>query len=265
MNTGSLRVRMLVAAAISIVAALAISALGLTLLFERHVERRVEAELKTYLEQVLAGLGLDPGGRLAAGATLADPRFGKPLSGLYWQVRSGSEVQRSRSLWDQELRLPDDALADSEIHRHRIAGPDGGELIAIERSVTLAPSLGGGAARAVVAQSASDVAAATRAFAGDLVPYLGLLALLLIGSAYLQVAIGLRPLDAVRAGLADMRAGRTRRLGNAFPDEIRPMAAELDALLEARDQQVTKARARAGDPPTGSRRRCRCSPEISNN
>jgi hypothetical protein len=45
MTRGSLRLRLLLAGAISVLAALILSGLGLTLLFERHVERRVETEL----------------------------------------------------------------------------------------------------------------------------------------------------------------------------------------------------------------------------
>src|SRR5690606_6604685 len=59
--------------------------------------------------------------------------------------------------------------------------------------------------------------------------------------------VGLRPLAAVRRRLADIRDGRQRRLGQAFPDEIQPLAGEVDDLLEARERQAEKARARAGD------------------
>ncbi|NJL09015.1 MAG: HAMP domain-containing histidine kinase, partial [Methylacidiphilales bacterium] len=44
-----------------------------------------------------------------------------------------------------------------------------------------------------------------------------------------------------------IRAGTAERLGTAFPDEVRPLAAEVDALLEQRERQVTAARARASD------------------
>ena len=40
------------------------------------------------------------------------PRFLVPLSGLYWQTSSKSRVlERSRSLWDRALDLPDDMPA----------------------------------------------------------------------------------------------------------------------------------------------------------
>lgn len=244
---GSLRLRLLVAGALSILVALALAAFGLTLLFERHVERRVAAELAVYLDQITAGLDRSPTGALVLTRPPADPRFDTPLSGLYWQAGVGDERLRSRSLWDEALTLPQDILADGAVHEHRIAGPGGVALLALERSVTLPPRLGGGALRAVVAIDAADVTAATRAFAVDLMPYLAVLALVLIASAAVQVTVGLRPLAAVRARLGGIQAGTERRLGDAFPDEIRPLAAEVDALIAAREAQVERARARAAD------------------
>jgi signal transduction histidine kinase len=69
----------------------------------------------------------------------------------------------------------------------------------------------------------------------------------LTAAAWAQVAIGLRPLAAVRRKLAAIASGETQRLGGGFPDELRPLVREIDTLLEARDRQVEKARARAAD------------------
>ncbi len=247
MRRGSLRLRLLLAGAISILAAVTLSAVGLTVLFKRHVERRVEAELVVYLDQIVAGLDRGVSGVPVMSRLPVDPRFMEPLSGLYWQVQLGETTLRSRSLWDGRLALPADELADGAVHRHRIAGPNGAQLIAIERSVMLPERLGGGAIRAAVALDAADVAVATRAFAVDLLPYLILIAALLIAAGYAQIAIGLRPLTAVRKRLSAIREHKTRRLGQSFPDEIVPLAEEVDALLEAREKQIEKARARAGD------------------
>ncbi len=247
MTRGSLRLRLFAAGALSILAALALSALGLTLLFERHVERRVTGELAVYLDQITAGLDRNASGALFLSRPPADPRFETPLSGLYWQLRVGEEVVRSRSLWDETLALPPDALADGAVHEHRIAGSGGATLIVLERSVHLPARLGGEALRAAVAIDAADVTAATQAFAIDLLPYLAVLALVLVASAGVQVTVGLRPLAGVRARLAGIRAGTERRLGDAFPDEILPLAAEVDGLLDAREAQVERARARAAD------------------
>ena len=101
--------------------------------------------------------------------------------------------------------------------------------------------------RAAVALDAADITAAVRSFTIDLLPYLAVIALFLIGAAYAQVAIGLKPLDTVHKQLTVIRKGKARKLGPAFPDEILPLTAEVDALLDAREEQIEKARARAGD------------------
>lgn len=247
MTRGSLRLRLLVAAALSVAAALALSAAGLTLLFERHVERRVAAELEHHLDRIIGAIEPDTEGGLTVSADPTDPRFARPLSGLYWQVETEAGLLRSRSLWDAALTLPADELADGAVHQHRIAGPGGADLLAVERRVGLPARLGGGAARAVVAVDRAEIAAASRAFAADLLPYLAIVGALLIAAAYVQVAVGLRPLAAVRDRLAAIGGGAARRLGRSFPDEILPLAAEVDALLEAREAQLDKARARAAD------------------
>ena len=247
MKRGSLRLRLLAAGAVSVLAALALSAFGLAVLFERHVERRVEAELQVHLDQIVAGLDRNPQGAFMLSRPVADPRFAVPLSGLYWQIDVDATRLRSRSLWDSELPLPADELADGTIHRHRIAGPGQSELIALERGVTLPARLGSATMRAVVAIDSAEVRSATRAFADELVPYLTVLALFLIGAAYFQVSVGLRPLTAVRRRLAAIARGRENRLGRDFPDEILPLAGEVDALLDARDLQLERARARAAD------------------
>jgi hypothetical protein len=86
MSLGSLRLRLLLAGAVSIFVALGLAAVGLTMLFKQHVERRVDAELSVYLNQLAAGLDRSASGDLAVVHLPADPRFRQPLSGLYWQI-----------------------------------------------------------------------------------------------------------------------------------------------------------------------------------
>lgn len=60
--------------------------MGLVLLFERHVERRMEVELGSHLLQLVSGLAASAAGGLDVVNPPAEPRFEQPLSGLYWQV-----------------------------------------------------------------------------------------------------------------------------------------------------------------------------------
>ncbi|MBS0643834.1 MAG: HAMP domain-containing histidine kinase [Proteobacteria bacterium] len=249
MKKGSLRLRLFAAGAASIVVALTVAGGGLLLLFERHVERRVVAELETDLRQLIGGLALGANGALEVARPPAEPLFDTPLSGSYWQITplGGGPLLRSRSLWDTVLALPQDDLTPGQEHLHDLLGPGGAMLLAAERSVRLPASLGGVQIRAVVAVDRSVVTTAARAFATDLLPALGLLALILAAAAWVQVTVGLRPLDAVRRRLAAVREGRMPRLGNDFPDEVRPLALEVDTLLDAQEAAMMRARARAAD------------------
>lgn len=249
MTAGSLRLRLFLAGVVAVLVALGLSAFGLTLLFERHAERSMASDLALVIDDIASGLDRDAEGRLAVVDEPGDSRFDRPLSGLYWEVRSepGGVIARSRSLWDAELSLPADELSEGAVHQHRIAGPGATSLLAVERRVVLPARLGGGTLRVIAARDAADLAQATRTFTADLAPFLGLIALLLIAAFGAQVAVGLAPLRAIREKLAAIRSGRAERLGSAFPDEVQPLAGEIDGLLDARDRQIAAARARAAD------------------
>ena len=249
MTAGSLRLRLFLAGVVAVLVALGLLAFGLTLLFERHVERRMAADLALVLDELVSGLDRDAEGRLAISEEPGDSRFDRPLSGLYWQVtrEPSGLVARSRSLWDSVLPLPSDELSEGALHQHRIAGPGNASLLAVERRVVLPARLGGGAVRVVVARDTADLVEAKSNFTTDLAPFFVLIALLFIGAFGAQVAVGLAPLRAVRARLAAIRSGAAERLGSAFPDEVQPLVGEIDALLDARDKQMAAARGRAAD------------------
>ena len=102
----SLRWRLLLAAAGAIMLALALAWVFMTLLFERHLERRLEVELTRDALGLVADLAFDAQGRLALERQPVDARMDKPAGGYYWQVSSPAGVLRSRSLWDQVLTMP---------------------------------------------------------------------------------------------------------------------------------------------------------------
>ena len=249
MSFRSLRLRLLIAGAVSILIALGLAAFGLTVLFERHVERRVDAELTVYLNQLVANLALEPSGDLTVDRPPADPRFEEPLSGLYWQIdiASGGKTLRSRSLWDSALTLPPERGVDDTLHHYRVSGPGGEELYLLQKSIELPPRLNSARIRVAVAWKAEQIQKSVRDFASELIPFLILIGLLLIAASWAQVSVGLRPLAAVRRKLGAIRSGHARRLESGFPAEVQPLAEEIDGLLDAREKAVERAKARAAD------------------
>ncbi|MGB5734712.1 MAG: HAMP domain-containing sensor histidine kinase, partial [Thiohalocapsa sp.] len=253
MTRRSLRARLAVAAALSIALALLIAAIALVALFERHVERRIGTELVSQLNQLAATVQIDSDGQPTLQPEPTDPRFHRPLSGLYWQVddasagAAGIGLLRSRSLWDTPLELPTDRLVAGAVHAHTLAGPGGQTLLVRERSILLDGGDSPRALRLTVAMDRDELTRARDAFAADLLPYVSIIALMLGLATWIQIRAGLAPLESLRVGVNAVRSGQQRRLADGFPDEVMPLVTEVNALLAAREQAVERARAWTAD------------------
>ena len=78
-----------------------------------------------------------------------------------------------------------------------------------------------------------------------MVPLLGSLAVLgaaLALATALQLRFGLRPLRSLQSALADVRAGRLDRVPAEQPQELAPLADELNALIDQNEAQLEHAR-----------------------
>ncbi len=228
--------------------ALAAAEFGLSYLFERHVERRIDAELTVHMQQLIAGLAVADG-QVTIADPPTEPRFKRPLSGLYWQVESsdGNVLFRSRSLWDSTISVPHNTPTDGGATLTEVSGPEHSLLRASVRDVKIAGPAGDTAIRAIVAIDHRDITAATDAFAADAIPSLVVLAALLIAALWLQITVGLAPLGRLRSGVADIISGRATRLSTEVPTEVGPLVAEINSLLSAREQAIAKARTHAAD------------------
>lgn len=249
MKAASLRLRLLTGAVVFIFAALAIAAAGLSYLFERHVKTWIDAELESQIGQLIGSLEPDPTGTLTVARPPSDPRYEPPYSGRYWQITlpaTGTTI-RSRSLWDHTIALPPPPGIGTHSHHHEVQGPKGQTLYVIEQSVELPVRLGRQKVLAAVGLDDADVSAAVWQFATALAPFLLLLAALISAAAWVQVSLGLKPLANVRDRISGIRSGTMTRLGTGLPEEVMPLAHEIDQLLDARDGQIETARARAAD------------------
>jgi signal transduction histidine kinase len=248
-TAGSLKLRLLVGASAFLLCAMVIAAIALSFLFERHVKNWIDIELAAHIDQVIAGIDRDPTGKLLVKTEPTDPRFGQPFSGLYWQAafETSGQVLRSRSLWDSTIDIPVPAAIGDHAHHHRVAGPSGQTLYVLEKRVELPARLGRERVRIAAAVNEADVDKAVLGFAASLTPFLLLLGALLAAASWIQILLGLRPLDSIRDRISAIRSGKAQRLGNDFPEEVQPLTHEIDTLLGARDRQIETARARAAD------------------
>ncbi|MGB8313821.1 MAG: HAMP domain-containing sensor histidine kinase [Aestuariivirga sp.] len=247
MNSGSLRLRLLVASAVSIFLALFLAGFALVKLFEAQVVARVERELTNHLLQLAGALETGADGKLFLARQLADPRFQQPLSGLYWQIDwKEQQPLRSRSLWDEGLQMPPlDAAVPNRIVQ--IPGPDATPLLALERTVIILKGAKPYEVRLLVGTDASEVSAPVASFMRWLILSLAALAVFLAMAAWAQVKVGLRPLETLRAGLGQIRLGELTRLSGNYPSEIAPLVSEFNGVLDVQERSLARARARAAD------------------
>lgn len=245
----SLRVRLLLISAGIVLVALLVTGAGLTKIFERHSERRVAEELDIYLDQLSGAVRWNANQRLTLTRDLADPRFNKVFSGLYWQIENDQNgaLLRSRSLWDSELTLPDDPLAAGEIHQHNIESQFSRALLIREQLITISSQGNLIDLRVSIAIDASEIERYAADFRTDLIPALSLLGLVLMAGFGLQIAAGLKPLDSLTASVNKVRSGKEARLNTVVPREIQPLVEEVNSLLELQEKSMIRARDRAAD------------------
>jgi signal transduction histidine kinase len=74
-----------------------------------------------------------------------------------------------------------------------------------------------------------------------------ILVIVFTACGFLYVSRGLSPLAQLRRRLADVHAGRERRVSGHYPSEVQPLVEDLNALLAHRDETVQRALAKAGD------------------
>ena len=246
----SLRFRLFAFAAMVLAAALLVTGFSLSALFTRHLERRVGQELDTHLNQLVGSLRLTPGKELSLMREPVDPRFQAIFGGLYWQVddQTTRTQLRSRSLWDTQLNVPGDMLRPGQTHIHDMPGPQESKLLTHETMVLLSAPDGDHEVRLSVAIDRAELNALATGFSKDLAPVLAILGAVLLLGFLLQIGEGLKPVHRVLAGVSAIRSRAKKRLdADGVPREIAPLVEEVNALLEAQDQAISRARDRAAN------------------
>lgn len=242
----SLTFRLIVGASLLCGATLLAAYVLLTTLIDLHLRRSIDADLVDRLEDLAAGLETTADGGFVMARAPDLPKYERQLSGQYWQVEANGQAPiRSRSLWD--ARLPEAAAAAElgEVSLREIKGPRSERLRLAQRSLQFQEP----AVRVTfsVAADMAPVLAAARQFSRILGISLAVLGVGLVSALVLQVRVGLRPLQEIKAALAAIRAGTIKRLSDAAPTEIAPLARELNALLDHHGSLIDRARGQAGD------------------
>ncbi|GAK45156.1 integral membrane sensor signal transduction histidine kinase [Tepidicaulis marinus] len=265
LDLNSLSFRLIAAATVWIGLFLLLAGIGLTSLFRQSVERSFDSNLEVMLDGLVAVAEISPEGRISLQRTPAETRFDRAYSGWYWQITPldsaavieaveenegpDSEVMRSRSLWDITLPLKRLAALEEDdeggLRRGYMAGPQDQRLRVLERRLALPEN-----PRVIsfaLAADTSSIDAEVAQFNGFVIGGLFMLGGGLVIALVIQVRFGLRPLENVRTALRDIRTGRQTRLHGDFPAEIKPLADELNSLLDYTTDVLERSRTHVGN------------------
>lgn len=247
MRARSLRLRLMVLAAITIALTLTAAGASLVVVFERHLKARLGLELEARWTEIARAFTLGDEGEPRLAYAPADPRYDQPYSGIYYTIlpADGPDL-RSRSLWDSELARVASPTAEERGKPVETSGPNGSRVYMVSKPVSIAHATGDKAYTISVAVDHAEIDAMAGEFAAEVRLALVVLAGLLLSGTWAQIALGLKPLDALRAELDRIRTGRAERLAGRFPEELDPLVSDLNGLLERQDALVRRARERAG-------------------
>ncbi len=229
---------------------LLVAGLILFALQRQVTERGFDERLGVYVKEIVADLAAPSDNDRQLIGDLGEPRFDLPLSGWYWQVTridpDKPMIKASRSLVGGQLpRLEDMGAEESRgVRKGYIIGPDDRRLRQFERLIDA-----GEEGRYIIAVSApaDEILDDIRDFRTALSITFGLLFLALVFSTLLQVRLGLAPLARLRQSVGAVRVGNAQRIDGDYPPDLRPLAGELNQLIETNREILDRARTHVGN------------------
>lgn len=237
----SIRARLIGLAAVLIGVALVAGYLAIAAILDRFITDRFDAEIEAVSDTLIAGASINASGHLVAGPAPTDPRFALPLSGWFWQLTQGNAVvAKSESLFDNVLSPPEQDFSGG-LGR----GPGGEALRVSHHGFTLPDSKS--VLSVVVTAPQSEIDASMARLRRPLAVSLAVLGLVLAAASVLQVVGGLSELDRLGRDLRRIRDGQAEALPLPPVAELRPIAVEINALLEQNRAVLSRAREHVGN------------------
>lgn len=242
----SLSLRLMLAAVISTIVALVATAFVLNFLFRLYFEDLARDELETYLLLLSGNIAVSAENEVEI-IPLSDPRFDQALSGYYWQVQIDNEPPTmSPSFWAAPMDL------ERPQEPGRIAFEDvemgSGEPAAVASWVV---TMGEAETRRevflAVAIDRADLDQSVSKFFVNSAFWLAILGAFLLAANWIQVRLGLKPLEKVRSEMHRISNSPTDRLSEDFPTEVMPLVNEVNQLLDANAETLERVRSGAGN------------------
>ena len=192
-------------------------------------------------ESLLAGIQLNASNQLAIDAKRLSAIYQRPFSGHYYVVTYGQQRLISRSLWDTDLHV--DALTKDEQKIRYITGPEAQPLLVVAHGYQKQGHL----ISIAIAENLSPLKTSIERFQiiYAAISLLGLILLLAIQRWIVQHA--LLPLKEIQSDITKLERGEVNQINTKGPEEIAPLIAELNHLLQSIQQKSKRSRESLGN------------------
>ncbi|MDO5103737.1 MAG: sensor histidine kinase [Lautropia sp.] len=207
------------------------------------VLRSAQGVIDDRADRIAAGLLPSVDGQIVLDNRLVHDEFRSIFSGWYWQLEKGSEVERSRSLWDSSLNVSAAKFLERDAALYQLTGPRQELLLGVRRQVVI----DGKDYQLYVFGPGENTRAELARIDRILMMLLAGLSTALLLGMILQVRIGLRPLRRLHGALSRIHEGDGNRVGVGYGPDLDPLAAEIDEVLDRNARIVTRSRGYAAD------------------
>lgn len=217
--------------------------------YRRNSESRLNEVLVANIFNLMGTFEVDKNGDLMGLPDLGDSRYNLFDSGHYWSVEKvGEDTSRisSISLSDQKIIIPNTVELDQTFQRSFEMKDNVGQILqGLEAQVFLGEGDELYSFRITANKSSLDEEIAS--FTKRLALILSIFALSIITATYLMVRLGLKPISTAVETLGKVRKGEASRIDGKYPDEIEPLIAQTNALIESNTTIVERARTQVGN------------------
>jgi len=241
---GSIAARLFWLSGLWLVVALAATAFLLTELYSRALDRSLADTLVFNLETLVART-LEAGSPESAEVLAADPRFGRPASGWYWRITGpdGQLLNLSGSLVGSSMPTTGETLEPGSTGSEVLTDDFGTRVRLIERRINAA----GSDYVISVTGNLDEINQQAANFRSQaLIVLIAVGAMLAIMSAIVG-RVALRPVGRLRHAIESVRGGGAERIAGDYPEELRPLAEELNELLRSNAEILERARGQVGN------------------
>ena len=237
----SLRGRLSLGLAISLVVLLGLQWGIATIVIERLVERQLVDRLTQDAENLLSGIEFNGQPNFVLNQARVSAVYQRPFSGHYYVISTATQTEASRSLWDSSLQISSPGPGQQALLRMR--GPEWQPLLVSVhgyqkqgQKITIA-----------VAEDLGVVNADLRQFQLIYGAISFFILIVLLGLQHLIVTNTLKPLQRIREDMQRLERGEIQQIDNQGPLEISPLIAELNRLLAAMSKKTRRSREAMGN------------------